>query len=186
MVNRTFNATSTERLQQCPLLFAVNCTYCTFFLWRLHLAPPSHPGQSTTLLWLESPGGKYAKLHTVPANNRDPMSSSFCFCLFPTHIWVLFFAYIPFVANRRFNTTLTEWLQPDMGRLQHKCNWLRLLATCSITITNEQNHNVIDCDYIKSNHDYNRDDICLETSSDRKQTPFAWFDVSIFLDNIWY
>ena len=42
----------------------------------------------------------------------------------------------------------------DMGRLQHKCNRLRLLATCSIT--NKQNHNVIDYDYIESNHDYNR------------------------------
>jgi len=27
-----------------------------------------------------------------------------------------------------------------------------LLATCSITITNKQNHNVIDYDYIESNH----------------------------------
>ena len=81
--NRTFNATSTERLQQRPLLFAVSRTYRTFFLWRLHLAPPSHPGQSTTLLWLESPDGKYAKLHTVAArNNRDPASCSFYFCLF--------------------------------------------------------------------------------------------------------
>jgi len=51
-----------------------------------------------------------------------------------------------------------------MGRLQHKCNQLRLLATCSITITNKQNRNVIDCDYIESNHDYNRDYICLKTS----------------------
>jgi len=42
-----------------------------------------------------------------------------------------------------------------MGRLQHKCNRLRLLATCSITITNEQNHNVIDYNYIVSNRDYN-------------------------------
>jgi len=68
-----------------------------------------------------------------------------------------------------------------MGGLQHKCNRLRLglLATCSvtITITNKQNHNVIDYDYIESNHDYNRDYICLETSSERKQTSFAWFDV---------
>jgi len=38
-------------------------------------------------------------------------------------------------------------------------------------------HNVIDYDYIESDHDYNRDYICLETSSERKQTPFAWFDV---------
>jgi len=62
-----------------------------------------------------------------------------------------------------------------MGRLQHKCNRLRLLATC--LITNNQNHNVIDYDYIESNHDYNREYICRETSSERKQTPFAWFDV---------
>jgi len=77
-------------------------------------------------------------------------------------------------------------LEADMGRFQHKCNRLRLLATCSITITNKQNHYVIDYDYIESNHDYNRDYICLETSSERKQTPFAWFDVSIFSNNIRY
>ena len=46
-------------------------------------------------------------------------------------------------------------------------NRLRLLATCSIT--NKQNHNVIDYDYIVSNHDHNRDYICLETSSERKE-----------------
>ena len=41
-------------------------------------------------------------------------------------------------------------MPPDMGRLQHKCNRLRLLATCSIAIkiTNKQNQNVIDYDYI--------------------------------------
>jgi len=37
--------------------------------------------------------------------------------------------------------------------------------------------NAIDYDYIESNHDYNRDCICLETSWERKQNPFAWFDV---------
>jgi len=43
----------------------------------------------------------------------------------------------------------------DTGQLHHKCNRLRLrlLAICSITITNKQNHNVIDYDYIESNHD---------------------------------
>jgi len=40
-------------------------------------------------------------------------------------------------------------------------------------ITNKQNRNVIVIDYIESNHDYNRDDICLEISSGRKQNPFA-------------
>jgi len=35
-----------------------------------YLAPPSHPGQSTTLLWLERSSSKYAKLPTVtPSNN---------------------------------------------------------------------------------------------------------------------
>jgi len=52
-----------------------------------------------------------------------------------------------------------------MRRLHHKCN--RLHATC--LITNTQNLNVIDYDYIESNHDYNRNYICLETSSERKQ-----------------
>jgi len=51
-------------------------------------------------------------------------------------------------------------LWADMGRLQHKCNRLRLRATCSITvaITNKQNHNAMnyDYDYIESNHDQGR------------------------------
>ena len=52
-----------------------------------NLSPPSHPGQSTSLLWLNGSGGKYAKLHTVAAsNNRDSTSYSFYFCLFATHI----------------------------------------------------------------------------------------------------
>jgi len=55
-----------------------------------------------------------------------------------------------------------------------------------ITIANKQNHNVIDYDYTESNRDYNRDYIYLETSSEQKQTQFAWFDVSIFSDNIRY
>jgi len=32
--NHTINATPTERLRQHPLVFAMNRTYCTFFLWR--------------------------------------------------------------------------------------------------------------------------------------------------------
>jgi len=48
--------------------------------------------------------------------------------------------------------------------------------------TNKQSHNVIYYDYIEINHDYNRDYVCLETSSERKQSPFARFefDVCIF------
>jgi len=84
--NHTLNATPTEKLQQHPLVFAVNCTYCKFFLWRLYLAPPSHPGQSTTSSWLERLSSKCAKLPTVaPTNNKDPTSRSFYFCLFAPH-----------------------------------------------------------------------------------------------------
>jgi len=35
---------------------------------------------------------------------------------------------------------------------------------------------------VTSHHDYNRDYICLETSSEREQNPFAWFDLSTFSD----
>ena len=60
------------------------------------------------------------------------------------------------------------------------------MQSITITITNIQDYNVTDYDYIESNHDYNRDYIGLETSSEQKQTPFAWFDASIFSDNIRY
>jgi len=77
------------------------------------------------------------------------------------------------VAKQGFSIRLLA----DMERLHYKCNRLRFLATCSImtTITNKQNHIVIDYDYIKSNHDYNRDYSCLETFLERKQNSFAWF-----------
>jgi len=64
------------------------------------------------------------------------------------------------------------WLTADIEGV-YNTN-VRLLATCSITIMNEQNHNV------ENNHNYKHDYICLETSSERKQISFAWFDVSIF------
>ena len=42
------------------------------FFRMLCLAPPSHHGQSTTLLWLERLSNKCAKLHTVaPCNNKN-------------------------------------------------------------------------------------------------------------------
>jgi len=34
----------------------------------------------------------------------------------------------------------------------------------------KQNRNVIDYDYNESNHDYNRDYICIETSSEKNKT----------------
>jgi len=50
VVNHTINATPQERLQQHLLLFTTNRTDRTFFVWRLILARPSHPGHSTILL----------------------------------------------------------------------------------------------------------------------------------------
>ena len=87
--NHTFNATPTERFQQHPLVFAMNRNCCTFFLWRLHLAPPSHPGQNTTLLWLERPSSKCAKLPTVASSNNKYLTScSSYFCMFaPRGCW---------------------------------------------------------------------------------------------------
>jgi len=48
-----------------------------------------------------------------------------------------------------------------------------------LMIVNKQNHNVINYDYIESNHDCNRDYNCLETSSEEKKT-FAGFHVNIY------
>jgi len=95
VVNHTFNATPTERLQQLPILFEMNCTNRTFFLWRFHLAPPTHSGHCITLLRLESLSRKCAKFHTVAASkNRDHTSCSLYFCLFAPPIWVLLFTHI--------------------------------------------------------------------------------------------
>jgi len=46
------------------------------------------------------------------SNDKDrPMRS--LYCLFTPHIWMLLFAYIPFVVNCTFNATPTERLQQD-------------------------------------------------------------------------
>jgi len=88
VVNRTFNAMPTERLQQHPLLFTMNHMDRMFLLWRLHLAQPSHPGHSTILLQSKSLIGKCAKLHTVAtSNNRDQLMRSLYYCFFAPHIY---------------------------------------------------------------------------------------------------
>jgi len=122
MLIRTFNATSTERLQQHLLFFTTGRTNCTFFLWKLHLAWLSHHGHSTILLRSESPSGKCAKLHTVVAsNNGDHLTRSLYYCLLAPHmsIWVLFFTHIPFVVVATSPVVLC-WLcdSPRMG-----CAW---------------------------------------------------------------
>jgi len=61
VLNHTINATPPERLQQHPVLFTTNRTDHTFFVWRLNLARPSHPGHSNILLRSEIPSGMCAK-----------------------------------------------------------------------------------------------------------------------------
>jgi len=63
--------------------------------------------------------------------------------------------------------------EAEMERLNHKCNRLRLLATFPITITNKQNNDVINYDYIESYRNYNCSYICLETLSEIKQKPIG-------------
>jgi len=76
------------RLQEHPSFFTRNRTDCTFFLWSLHLARPSHPGHNTILLWSESPSGMCTKLHNVAAsNNIDYPTRSLYYCLFAPHIY---------------------------------------------------------------------------------------------------
>ena len=87
VVNHTINATTPERLQQHPFLFATNHTDRMFFVWRLNSARPSHPGYSTILLRSEIPSGKCAKLRTVEAsNNRDHACNLSYYCLQALHI----------------------------------------------------------------------------------------------------
>ena len=107
------NATPPERLQQYLLLYTTNRTDHTFFVWRLNLARPSHPGHSNILLRSEIPSGMCAKFHTVAAsNNRDHASQSLLLLLArATYIAVLFFTHIPFVLNPTINAPPLEGLQ---------------------------------------------------------------------------
>jgi len=66
----TCDAAQTKGLQQHPLLLIMNCTDRRFFLWKLHLALPSHPGHSTILLQSGGSSGQHIKIHTVAANNK--------------------------------------------------------------------------------------------------------------------
>jgi len=51
-------------------------------------------------------------------------------------------------------------------------------------ITNNQNHNIIDYDYIESNHDYNRDYICLEILQSENKLHLHSLMLSIFSDTM--
>jgi len=67
------------------------------------------------------PEWQIRKLHTVTAsNNRDHPTRSLYYCLFvPYTVYIsFFFAHIPFMVNRTFNTTSTERLQKQPFFLQ--------------------------------------------------------------------
>ena len=78
--------------------------------------------RAATRTWLllrsEIPSGKCAELRTMAANNsRVHPTRSLYYCLFAPHIWVLFFAHIPFVVNGAFSATPTERLQQYIFRV---------------------------------------------------------------------
>jgi len=111
VVNRTFYAMPTERLQQHPFLYARN---------------------GTTLLRLKSLSNNCEKLHTVEArNNAYHPPCPLYHCLSAPYIWVLFFTHILFVVNHTFNTTLTE-------RLQHlPQGWTRFVEILKVKETSK-------------------------------------------------
>ena len=80
--NHTFNATPPERLQQHPLLFTTDRTDHTFFVWRLALARPSHPGHSTILLTCLSLCNTQAQtvnlIHAILCDDESVMQAHSC------------------------------------------------------------------------------------------------------------
>jgi len=105
VVNHTINATF--------LLFTTNHTDRTFFVWRLDLVWPQHPGHSTIFLRSEIPSGMCAKLHTVAAsNNRYHVSQSLLLLLaHTTHVY--------FCSSR---TSHSWWITQSTQRHRRGCN----------------------------------------------------------------
>ena len=129
MQNHTFNATPTEKLQQHPLVFLMNRTYCMFFLWRLY------PGTTFT---------SWSKHHFVVIGKAEKQVCKASHCRtkqqWRSHVvlilfllirttWVLFFTHISFVVNRTFTTTLTERLQHLQQGWARFMKWLRVEET---------------------------------------------------------
>jgi len=110
---------TTRELQQHPLLFTTNRTDSTFFVWRLNLARPPNPGDSTILLRSQIPSGIFAKLRTVAAsNNRDHARNLSYYCVLAAYIMVLFFTHIAFVVNHTIIATPPERLQQALDQVR--------------------------------------------------------------------
>jgi len=120
VVNHTINTTPPERLQQHPLLLTTNHTDRTFFVWRLTLPRPSHPGHSTILLRSEILSGMCTKLCTVAAsNNRDHLTRSLYYCLFGPHTYIFVLRAHPIRGeshNQRNTTGEVATVPNDLGQ----------------------------------------------------------------------
>jgi len=147
VVNHTFNATLMERLQQHPLLFTTNRTDHTFFLWRLRLAWPSHPGYSTILLWLESQVAS-VQIFTLWQQATTEIichDHSITGCSRHIYMGVIFFTHIPFLVNHTFYAMPMERLQQ-----QHfYYNWLVLQDVWMFDGTNKIGMWVIFCQSLR-------------------------------------
>jgi len=137
VVNHTINATPPERLQQRPLLFTTNHTDPTFFVRRLTLARPSHPGHSTILLRSEILSGMCAKLRTAAAsNNRDHPTRSLYYCLFGPHTYIFVLRVHPVrgESHKQRNTTGEVVTSPKPAKSRHE----KLLDPAKKHVTNFQ------------------------------------------------
>jgi len=106
------------RLQQHPLLFTMNCTDRTFFLWRLHLARPSHPSNSIFLMRLESSSGKRTSFTLRQQATIEFTCHNHSITACSHHVYmgvILCTHHILFVVNRTFNAMPTERLQHYLG-----------------------------------------------------------------------
>jgi len=84
----------------------------TFFLWRLHLARPSHPGHSTILLRSEKPERHVRKASHCGSKQQQRSYAAITLIACSRHAYILlFFAHIPFVVNHTINATPAERLQ---------------------------------------------------------------------------
>jgi len=99
--------------------FCSERTYRTFFLWMLYLAPPSHPVQSTTLLWLETgkPRWQVCKAsHLQQATIEIPRRAhSISACLRPLYMGVVL--HVPPVRGESHTEHNTNHLQRNWARI---------------------------------------------------------------------
>jgi len=124
VVNHPIKATPPERLQQHPLLFITNHTDCTFFVWRLNSARPSHPGHSTILMRSEIPSSMCAKLRTAAAsNNRDHACNLSYHCLLALNI----------LWSYSSRTSRSWWITQSTQHHRRGCNTINFFSALFVS-----------------------------------------------------